>query len=80
METNGDNVTIDQLARMVAKGFEETAKAKEVDAQFGKVNERFNKVEERLERIEKFLLEEHRRRIERLENEMKEVRDALAMK
>ncbi|HEX9722307.1 MAG TPA: hypothetical protein VGA53_03500 [Candidatus Paceibacterota bacterium] len=73
METNGDNVTIDQLARMVAKGFEETAKAKEV-------NEHFNKVEERLDRIEKFLLEEHRRRIERLENEMKEVRNALAMK
>jgi len=73
METNGDNVTIDQLARMVAKGFEETAKAKEV-------NSRFDAVEKRLDRIENLLMEEHRRRIERLENEMKEVRGALAMK
>jgi hypothetical protein len=64
MEGNGNNVTIEDLARMVAKGFEETAKAAEVST-------RFDKVEERLDRIEKFLLEEHRRRIERLENEMK---------
>jgi len=73
MASNGENVTIDELARMVAKGFEETAKAKEV-------NSRFDAVEKRLERIEILLIEEHRRRIERLEGEMKEVRDALAMK
>ena len=73
MENNGANVTIDELARMVAKGFEETAKANEVNA-------RFDAVEKRLDRIENLLIEEHRRRLERLEIEMKEVRDALAMK
>lgn len=73
MDINGNKVTIDELALMVAKGFEETAKAREV-------NIRFDAVEKRLERIENLLIEEHRRRIERLESEMKEVRDALAMK
>jgi len=43
------NITIEDLARMVQKGFEETAKRWEV-------NERFNKVEDRLERIEKLLI------------------------
>lgn len=70
---NEENTSIDELARMVQKGFEETAKA-------DKVAEEFRSVNERLDRIENLLIEEHRRRIERLENEMKEVRDALAMK
>jgi hypothetical protein len=37
-------------------------------------------VEERLERIEKFILADHKRRIERLEGEMKDLRDLLAIK
>lgn len=68
-----EEVTIEDLARMVQKGFEETAKKVDMDA-------RFNAVEMRLDRIEKFLLEEHRRRIEKLEDQMQEVRNALAMK
>jgi ABC-type uncharacterized transport system ATPase component len=51
---------IDDLARMVQKGFAETA--------------------ETLERIENLLIAEHRRRIERLEVEMKEVVRILAIK
>jgi len=70
---NEKEVTLDDLAGMVQRGFEETAKTKEV-------NSRFDAVEKRLERIENLFIEEHRRRIERLEGEMKEVRDALAMK
>ena len=66
-------VTIEDLARMGQKGFEETAKR--ID-----MNSRFDLVESRLDRIEKFLLEEHRRRIEKLEDQMQEVRNALAMK
>lgn len=66
-------VTIEDLARMVQKGFEDTAKASVVEAEFRAVNER-------LDRIEKFLLEEHRRRIEKLEDQMQEVRDALNIK
>lgn len=66
-------VTIEDLARMVQKGFEDTAKKIDMDA-------RFDVVEKRLDRIEKFLLEEHRRRIEKLEDQMQEVRDALNIK
>lgn len=46
MENKG--TTIEGLARMVQKGFEETAKKDEV-------NLRFDKVEDRLERIEKLM-------------------------
>lgn len=67
------NVTIDDLARMVAKGFEETAKKREVDR-------RFDKVEDRLESIEKLLIAQHQRRIERLESDVKELRELLAVK
>ncbi|MBI2098709.1 MAG: hypothetical protein HYT49_03640 [Candidatus Wildermuthbacteria bacterium] len=65
-------VTIDDLARMVQKGFEETAKTSEVRVEF-------DEVKERLDRIENILLAENRRRIEKLEDQMREVRDALAM-
>jgi len=67
------NITIEDLARMVQKGFLETAKRDEV-------NKRFDKVEARLERIEKLILADHRRRIERLEVEVKELKELLAVK
>ena len=67
------NITIDTLARMIAKGFEETAKKKDVDR-------RFDKVEDRLEKIEKLLIVDHHRRIEKLEVAVKELRDLLAIK
>ena len=67
------NITIDDLAGMVQKGFEETAKKDEV-------NERFDKIEDRLESIEKLILTDHKRRIEKLEDEVKELRELLAVK
>ena len=67
------NITIDDLAGMVQKGFEETAKKDEG-------NERFDKIEDRLERIEKLILADHKRRIEKLEDEVKELRELLAVK
>lgn len=67
------NTTIDDLARMIQKGFLETAKKTEV-------NKRFDKVDNRLERIEKLLIAEHRRRIERLEIDVKELKGLLAVK
>lgn len=66
-------ITIENLARMVQKGFEETAKKDEV-------HKRFDKVENRLERIEKLLIAEHRRRIEKLEFDVKELKELLAVK
>jgi hypothetical protein len=66
-------ITIDDLAEMVQRGFGETAK--QVD-----VNKRFDAVDERLEHIEKLILADHKRRIERLEGEMRELRELLAIK
>lgn len=67
------NITIEDLARMIQKGFLETAKKAEVD-------KRFDKVEDRLERIEKLILADHKRRIEKLEIEVKELKELLAVK
>lgn len=72
-------VTIEGLARMVAKGFEETAKKAEMDLQFKEVNKRFDKVEGRLDRVESLLTTDYKHRIEKLELEMKELKNALAM-
>jgi len=67
------NITIGDLARMVQKGFLETAKKDEV-------NKRFDKVENRLERIEKLLIADHRRRIEKLEIAVKDLKELLAVR
>ena len=66
-------ITLDDLALMVGKGFEETAKKQEVNARFDQVNDR-------LDRIEQLILVNHRERIERLEIEVKELKDLLAVK
>ena len=68
-----ENVTIEDLARMLKNGFEETAKRDEV-------NSRFDIVENWLDKIEKLILAYHKRRIERLENEMKELKELFAIK
>ncbi len=67
------NITIEDLARMVQKGFSETAKRKEVDR-------RFDGVDKRLDRIEKLLIVDHRQRIEKLEMEVKNLKELLAVK
>jgi predicted RNase H-like nuclease (RuvC/YqgF family) len=72
MHENNQDITHEELARMIARGFEETAKKAEVDT-------RFNAIEERLDRIERILLEDHRRRIEKLEDQIGEMRSMLAM-
>lgn len=61
------NITIDDLARMVQKGFDG-------------VDKRFDRIDQRLDRIEKFLLEEHRRRILVLEEKVKRLEDLFAVK
>lgn len=74
------NITIEDLARMVQKGFEETAKKHAVKEGFDGVNERFDILEECLEKIEKLILADHKRRIEKLENEVKELKELLAVR
>ena len=61
-----EKITIDGLAVMIKKGFDETAKKTDVD-------KRFDRIESRLDRIEETLLKNHEARIKRLE-------DALAVR
>ena len=70
---NSHEVTNEELAQMIAKGFEGTPTKQEM-------NERFDKVEARLERLELLIDNEYKRRIEKLEDQVRELRDALAMK
>ncbi len=60
------SVTIEDLAVMVKKGFAD-------------VDKRFDGVDDRLDRIEKLILADHKRRIERLEEQVKDLRDLLAI-
>lgn len=71
-------VTIESLARMVAKGFEEAST--KVDGLKLEMNKRFDKVEGRLDRVESLLTTDYKRRVERLEMDMKELKSLIGMK
>ncbi|MGH9462290.1 MAG: hypothetical protein ACRD1X_13805 [Vicinamibacteria bacterium] len=66
-------LTLEDLGAVIQRGFHETAKQVEV-------NRRFGLIEDRLDRIEKFVLADHRHRIERLEDELKDLKSLLAIK
>jgi len=61
------NITIEDLARMVKKGFDGT-------------DRRFDKIDVRLDRIENFILKQHSQRIEFLEKRINRLEEALAIK
>ena len=67
------NVTIDDLALMVQKGFDETATKSELKSLETKMDKRFDK-------IEKIILADYGDRIEKIEIEVKELKDLLAFK
>lgn len=69
------NVTIDDLAVMVQKGFADTATKSDIKVLTG----RFDKVDKRFDKIENLILENHRKRIEKIEAEVKELREMFAM-
>ena len=65
-------ITNEELARMIARGFEETAKKTDVNKQFADVHAK-------LDHIENILLTDHKKRIEKLEQAVKELKEAVAM-
>jgi len=69
---NKKDLTLDDLALMINRGFEETAKKAEVDR-------RFDKIEHRFERFEKVILADYERRLKRLEADIDYLKGALAM-
>lgn len=69
--------TIEELAGMVNKGFNDV-KA-DIQSLRTDMNKQFDEVYERFDKIEKLILEDHKRRIENLEKELKELKGLLAI-
>jgi len=80
MENPNNEITNEELARMIAKGFEGAPTKQEMNARFEEVNAQFNGVNARLDRLEGLIDNDYKRRIEKLEHQVTELRDALAMK
>ena len=74
------NITTDDLAVMIHNGFEKTATIEMVEKGFEKVDKRFEQMDRRFDKIEKLILADHKERIEKLEEQMKELRGLLAIK
>lgn len=64
---------LEELALIIKNGFERT------DLRFDEVDKRFNEIDKRFDRIENMILTDHIRRIERLEKQVEELKDALAL-
>ncbi|MFA5169627.1 MAG: hypothetical protein WC420_02745 [Candidatus Paceibacterota bacterium] len=65
-------ITIEDLALMVGKGFQS------VDKRFDGIDRRLDRMDKRFDRIEKLILAEHKERIEKLEMEVKELKELIA--
>lgn len=74
------DITISGLAIMIHNGFEKTATKDQLLDLENKFEKRFDGVDKRLDRIEKLILADHRERIEKLEMEVKDLKDLLAFK
>jgi len=69
------NTTIDDLAVMVQKGFEKTSTKEQVDH----LESRVIRLEKNVATIKDLILEGHKKRIVKLEDEVKELREMFAM-
>ena len=66
-------ISIEQLAGMVQKGFQETASKGDIRD----LREDMRSMAKKLDRIENRILEEHAHRINLLEDDMKRLKDAM---
>ena len=77
-------VTTEQLATMVKRGFDEvTGRLGDVTDKMAKktdTDRQFREVTDRLDRIEKLTIADHKRRIERLEADVRYLKDVFAIK
>ena len=81
MVENNHEITNNELARIIAEGFHGVdERFDSTEKRFDGVDSRLNGIDARLDNIEKILLGEHTKRIEKLEEQVKELRDLLAMK
>ena len=74
--------TIEDLARMVKIGFDETAKKDETatKTQMIKVQDRLDSIESRLDNIEKLILRQHSEQIKGLERRVNRLEEMFAVK
>jgi hypothetical protein len=78
------DITIEDLAIMVQKGFSEMATKKEMNVRFDSVDKRFDimvtkaEMNRRFDGLEDRVLASHQKRIEKLEAEVKELRELFA--
>lgn len=70
------NATIEDLAAMVKRGFDETAKKRDVDLLKVDVHD----IKERVENIEKLMLKQHGFQIQELWRHVKRLEDLFALK
>jgi hypothetical protein len=73
------NITIDDLAVMVQKGFTGVDKRLDEMATKSEMNRRFDLVDKRFDKIENLVLASHQKRIEKLEAEVKELKELFAI-
>jgi len=77
------NITTDQLASMVQKGFNDVttkmATKFEMESEFKEVNKRFDNIDKRLDRIEHTILEKHDDEIKYLKERVSKLENALAI-
>ena len=72
--------TIDDLAGMVKRGFDEVDKRfAEVDKRFDAMDTRFDAMDKRFDRIENLILKRHEEEIEQLKVRMRYLEDMLAV-
>ena len=75
--------TIEGLAAMIQRTMASKEDVRQleqkVDQGFKQVEERFNEVDERFDKIERLILEDHRKRIEVIETDLKRLKEALAI-
>jgi len=69
-------ITIDDLAIMVQKGFNDISDGMATKVELKGLRTDMN---QRFDKIEKLILADHKKRIERLETEVKELREMFAM-
>jgi hypothetical protein len=71
-ELTDKKITLENLAQMIQRGFEETAKKADVDKQFAVLRNDIKDVRD-------LLTSDYKRRVETLEKDVKELKEALAM-
>ena len=73
--------TIDDLAQMVQMGFQDMGGRMDIlQSDVHALKSNMSDVQEQLDRIEKLVLVDHKHRIERLEFEVKNLKDLFALK